>query len=69
MQALRDLIGKHTGQSLPEPPPRPAIRKYGRVELKDSLPLLGPGGALGQLASGGGIRAPLPDIMEEYGQR
>ncbi|KAI7843402.1 hypothetical protein COHA_003000 [Chlorella ohadii] len=63
---LRDLIAKHTGRSLPEPPPRPAIRSYGRVDLKDSLPLME---AVPALFSGGGIRAEVPDIMEEYGQR
>jgi hypothetical protein len=63
---LRDLIAKHTGRSLPEPPPRPAIRSYGKVDVKESLPLME---AVPALFSGGGIRAEVPDIMEEYGQR
>ena len=67
MQALRDLIAQHTGRTLPPVPPRPAIQKYGRVELRDSLPLLD---AVEQLyGTDGGVRTELPDIMEEYGQR
>lgn len=36
------------------------------MELGESAPLAD---VVPQLFSGGGIRAPLPDIMEEYGQR
>lgn len=36
------------------------------MDLKDSLPLME---AVPALFSGGGIRAEVPDIMEEYGQR
>jgi beta-galactosidase len=65
--ALRDLIARHLGRELPPVPPRPAIAKYGRVALGESLPLLEAAGQMyGPL---GGVRSRQPDIMEEYGQR
>jgi beta-galactosidase len=43
------------------------VADYGRVELRDALPLLD---AVKQLfGEQGGVRTQLPDIMEEYGQR
>lgn len=48
------------------PLPNTAHCSYGRVDLKDSLQLVE---AVPALFSGGGIRAEVPDIMEEYGQR
>ncbi|PSC67692.1 Beta-galactosidase 17 [Micractinium conductrix] len=66
--AIRDLIARHTGRSLPEPPPRPAVHRYGTVELRQEVPLWE---ALPQLLPGGpgGIAAEQPSHMEEYGQR
>ncbi|KAI3434573.1 hypothetical protein D9Q98_002644 [Chlorella vulgaris] len=65
--ALREVIQRHTGAALPEVPPRPMVADYGRVELRDALPLLD---AVKQLfGEQGGVRTQLPDIMEEYGQR
>ncbi|KAL4433782.1 hypothetical protein ABPG75_000223 [Micractinium tetrahymenae] len=64
--ALRDLLARHTGVEPPEPPPRPALARYGRVKLRGPVPLLS---ALAELTGGGGgIRSDEPDIMEEYGQ-
>lgn len=39
-QVLRDLIAKHTGQALPEPPPRPAIRKCAPPHVGPCTPVL-----------------------------
>lgn len=67
LQALRDLIARHTGRELPPVPPRPAIANYGRVALGESLPLLE--AARQMYGPLGGVRSQQPDIMEEYGQR
>ena len=66
MQALRAVITQHVGAEPPPVPSRPAIERYGRVALKDSVPLFD---AVPELFSGDGVFAAQPEPMEEYGQR
>ena len=66
LQAVRDVIMKHTGVVPPQLPPQPPSEKYGRLALKQRVALLD---ALPVLAPGDGILAEVPERMEAYGQR
>ncbi len=65
MQAIRDMIQKHTGVELPAVPPRPQFVAYGQVALTQQGTLLS---QLGNLVTGPGIYSAVPKPMEEYGQ-
>lgn len=64
-QGIRELIEKHTGQTLPPVPPRPRIEAYGEVALTQQDTLLS---QLGNLVEGAGIYSETPKPMEEYNQ-
>lgn len=65
-QAIRSLLQQHVEHPLPPPPPRPAIRAYGHVQLTSSAVFLD---NVQVLAPGSGLAVDVPEIMEEYGQR
>jgi beta-galactosidase len=60
---LRAAIINATGAAPPAPPPRPALRAYGAVEMRPAGPLLA------AAPPRGGVRAAVPLAMEEFGQR
>jgi hypothetical protein len=65
VQLIREVIANHTGNTLPEVPPRVAAAAFGAVALGERVDLLR---ALPSLSSHDGVPAFKPGTMESYGQ-